>query len=350
MNGRNRTSALTGIHGILIKRLGALAVVLFGVSVLTFSLYYLSPGDKALAIAHARYMGEGNAPPEVVQAIREKYALNEPFLTQFKLWVSGYLKGDFGQSLVSGVPVWEIFLPNLRETLALACSALLIGLPLAFFLSLVSLWRPGSLYDRIAVAVASIGAAVPSYWLGLMLILVFAAWLNWLPSFGTGTPAHLILPAATLAVWITASQTRLFRSFLLEASSSPFLEALRLRGVGEKEIFWRHILRHAMVPAITMIGLDLAYLLEGAVIVEVIFARGGIGSLLVGSVMSRDYPIVLFLVMFSAFSYVAINSLIEALQDCLDPRKSLPAPSLRAQRPITTASATDSPDNTTGDR
>jgi len=347
---RSQTSPIGRMRGIVIRRLAALAAVLFGVSLLTFSLYYLSPGDKALAIAHARYMGEGNAPPEVVQAIREKYALNEPFLTQFTLWISGYLRGDFGHSLVSGTPVWNTFVPNLWETLALACSALLIGLPLAFGLSLICLWKPGSLLDRFAVAVASIGAAIPSYWLGLMLILVFAAWLNWLPSFGTGTPAHLILPAATLAVWVTASQTRLFRSFLLEASSSPFLEALRLRGVGEPEIFWRHILRHALVPAITMIGLELASLLEGAVIVEVIFARGGIGSLLVGSVMSRDYPIVLFLVMASAFSYVAINSLIEMLQDWLDPRKSIPPPSRRALRATTAVSTIGSSDNTSGDR
>jgi len=303
-------------------KLAALASVLLGVSLITFAMTYFAPGDKASAIAHARYPDTQAFPPDILEAIREEFALNEPFLTQFFLWLSNTLQGDFGNSFASNTPVWDIFVGNAAETLTLTLTALVLGLTSAFLLSAIAAWRPGSLADRMAVALASIGAAMPNYWLGLLLILLFAAHLNWLPAYGTGTPSHLVLPALTLAFWITASQTRLLRSFLLEARSAPYIETLRLRGVSEREIFFKHVLRHALVPALTMIGLDIAALLEGTVIVELTFARGGLGSLLAGSILSRDYPMILFLVLFSALVYVLLNTLIELLQDMLDPRKS----------------------------
>ena len=304
-----------------LNRLTSLIAVMFGVSFLTFLLYYFSPGDKALAIGHARYGGEGDIQPEVVALIREEFGLDKPLLGQFFHWLGSLLQGDFGKSFVSQEQVWSIFVPNVLETLSLAFTALFFGLMLAFFIATLSALMPGSLIDRFAIAFASIGAAMPSFWLGLLLILLFSATLKWLPSYGTGGFEHLILPATTLGLWVVTSQTRLFRAFLLEAKAAPHLEALRLRGVSETEIFWRHILRHAMIPAITMIGVDLAGLLEGAVIIEVIFSRNGIGSLFVSSVLSRDYPIIMFLVLFAAFSYVIINTLVEMLQDWLVPIK-----------------------------
>ncbi|OMH33568.1 ABC transporter permease [Motiliproteus sp. MSK22-1] len=310
-----------GVTGLICQRLAGLLAVMFGVSFLTFLLYYFAPGDKALAIGQARYSGEGDVQPEIIAMIREEFGLDKPFLSQFFHWLSPLLQGDLGRSLVSQEEVWLIVIPNLQETLTLSITALLLGLGLAFVLSVVSAQKPGSLMDRVAIGVASVGAAVPSYWLGLMLILLFAATLQWLPSYGSGSFSHLILPATTLALWVMTTQTRLFRSFLLEAQAAPHLEALRLRQVTETEIFWCHVLRHALIPAITMIGIELAALLEGAVIVEVIFSRNGIGSLFVSSVMSRDYPVIMCLVLLSAFSYVLINTLVELLQDAINPVK-----------------------------
>ncbi|WP_208993104.1 ABC transporter permease [Roseibium sp. TrichSKD4] len=303
------------------SRLLALLSVLFGVSLISFAMIHLSPGDKAQAIAKARYPESQTFPTDILNAIRVEFHLNDPFLVQYFHWLKNFLQGDFGRSFSSGATVWEIFVGNIGETAILTVSALLFGLVLAFLLATVSVWRPGSFIDRFAVALASIGAAMPSYWLGLLLIMFFAAHLNWLPAYGTGSLSHLILPTLTLGLWVTASQTRLLRAFFLEAKSAPFVETLRLRGVSETEIFWRHILRHSAIPALNMIALDVASLLEGAVIVEIIFARGGVGSLLAGSVLSRDYPVILFLVVFFALTYVAINSLVELLQDLLDPRK-----------------------------
>ncbi|WP_298959919.1 ABC transporter permease [uncultured Roseibium sp.] len=305
------------------RRLTGLLCVLFGVSLITFTMTYFAPGDKASAIANARYPDVQGFPPEILDGIREEFSLNEPFFVQFFQWLYRFVQGDFGNSFASNTPVWDIFVANAAETFSLTATALVLGLVLAFALSSIAVWRPGSLFDRASVALASVGAAMPNYWLGLLLILLFAAQLNWLPAYGTGSPSHLVLPALTLAFWITASQTRLLRAFFLEAKAAPYIETLRLRGVSETEIFWRHIFRHAAVPALTMIGLDIASLLEGAVIVELTFARGGIGSLLAGSVLSRDYPMVLFLVLFSAVVYVFINSMIEFLQEIMDPRNSV---------------------------
>ncbi|MFD2206060.1 ABC transporter permease [Kiloniella antarctica] len=297
----------------------SLLLVLLGVSFLTFLLYFFAPGDKALAIANARYNGEGSTSPQLVEQIRLETGLDHPFFVQFYNWIFDVIQLDFGLSLVSQEPVSEILMSQLWETLELAISSLVIGMTLALTLSLISVWKPKTLIDRFAIAVSSVGAAIPSYWLGLLLILLFAAELQWLPAYGTGSMAHLILPASALSLSVLASQTRLIRSFLLEASAAPFLEALKLRGVGPKELFFKHIVRHAFVPFITMLSLELAFLLEGAVIVEVVFARGGIGSLLVHSVMSRDFPVIQCIVIFSAVTYVSINSAVEIFQWSINP-------------------------------
>ncbi|WP_417455246.1 ABC transporter permease [Kiloniella sp.] len=297
----------------------SLLLVLFCVSFLTFLLYYYAPGDKALAIANARYIGEGSASAELVEQIRLETGIDRPLFVQFYYWAQDIIQLDFGVSLISQEPVDEIFVSQLWETMELAFSALLLGMSVAIPLSLISVWKPKSFIDRFAIALSSIGAAIPSYWLGLIFIFVFAANLQWLPAYGTGSLAHLILPASTLGFWVLSSQTRLIRSFLLEASTAPFLEALKIRGVGSKELFCRHIVRHAFVPFVTMLGLELAFLLEGAVIVEVVFARGGIGSLLVHSVMGRDFPIIQCIVLFSAVTYVTINSAVEIFQWFMNP-------------------------------
>lgn len=312
-----------------INRLVGLVIVLAGVSLITFTLHYFAPGDKALAIANARYPGENGFSQEVLQNIRNEFHLEAPFHEQFLHWLGSVLRGDFGISYSSQSTVWDIFISNLGETITLASTALALGLVAAFLLASLSVRYVGSILDRFAVIVASIGYAMPIYWLSLLLILLFAVNLNWLPAYGTGTPSHLVLPTVALAFWIMASQTRLMRSFMLDAYNQPFIETLRLRGISEQEIFFRHVLRHAIIPALTMIGLDLASLLEGAVIVELLFARSGLGALLASSVLSRDMPVVMFLVMFFAATYVVINTLIDIAQVASDPRQHQKLRSMR---------------------
>lgn len=305
----------------LFSRLSGLLAVLLGTSLITYAVAYLAPGDKALAIAQARYPGEMGFDAAVLQGIREEFHLDQPFITQFLHWLSNFLTGDFGKSYSSHADVWDVFLGNVGETITLALTALALGLSMAFLLAGLAVWRPGSWIDRGAILVASIGAAIPNFWLSILFILLFAAHLGWLPAYGTGTPAHLVLPSVTLAFWVMSSQTRLLRSFLLETYAQPFVETLRLRGVSGREIFFSHVVRHAMPPALTMIGLDLAGLIEGAVVVEIVFARTGIGSLLAASVLARDLPVVVFLVMFFAMTYVLINTAIDLIQTLADPRQ-----------------------------
>ncbi|QPH55619.1 ABC transporter permease [Pontivivens ytuae] len=302
------------------SRIAGLVAVLVSISVITFTLNYFAPGDKAMIIAAAFYPDATGFPDALLQQIREEHRLGDPFLAQYGQWVANLLRGDFGTSYTSGAPVWDVFLGSLGETVALTLSALGLGLTGAVLLAGLAVRNPGTLIDRFAIFVASIGAAIPGYWLALLLIMGVSVHLGWLPAYGTGTPAHLVLPACTLALWVMASQTRLLRSFLLDAYAQPFIETLRLRGISEREIFLSHVIPHARIPALTMIGLDLASLLEGAVIVELVFSRAGLGSLLAASVLSRDLPMTMFLVMFFATTYVVINTAIDAVQALADPR------------------------------
>ncbi|MBM7068818.1 ABC transporter permease [Actibacterium sp. 188UL27-1] len=303
-------------------RLTGLFVVIFGIALITFALAHFAPGDKAQAIAHARYPDAMGIPPQILIDIRAEFRLDDPFHLHFLNWFGQVLRGDFGVSYSSGERVWAIFLGSLGETVTLTITSLVFGLTGAFILASLAARYPGSIIDRAAVVIASVGAAMPGFWLALLLILAFAVHLQWLPAYGTGTAAHLVLPALTLALWVMASQTRLLRSFFLDARAQPFMETLRLRGHSESELFYRHTLRHAMAPALTMIGLDFASLMEGAIIIELTFARSGIGSLFAASVLSRDLPLVMFLVMFFAVIYVLINTSVELVQRLSDPRMS----------------------------
>ncbi|WP_420550104.1 ABC transporter permease [Curvivirga sp.] len=295
--------------------------VLLGISLITFALYYFSPGDKAEAIARATYEGEIAFSNEVIQGIIIKHGLDKPFFDQYLAWLLKTLSGDFGNSWVSNAPAIDIFMENVGGTLELSAYSLMLGLFIAFLLSILCYIYPGSVIDKAAIAISSIGAAIPNFWLALILIFVFSVSLNWLPSYGSDSFSHQILPVITLSFWVISSQTRLLRSFFLEAKQAPFISTLRMRGVSEVEIFLKHVIPHSTSSALTMIALDLAHLLEGAIIIEIIFVRGGLGSLLIYSVGARDYPMLILLTLFSAIVYLLTNIFVEQVQSLLDPRK-----------------------------
>jgi peptide/nickel transport system permease protein len=201
-----------------------------------------------------------------------------------------------------------------------ALAAFLLGLACALPLGVLAALRPGGAIDRAAVALASLGAAVPSFWLGLLLILWLAVDWRLLPAYGAGSPSHLVLPAATLAVWVTAAQTRLLRSFLREALAAPHLDALRLRGVGEARLLIVHVAPPVLVAMAPALVLELAGLVEGAVVVEVVFARPGLGLTFVEALRARDIPVILGFVALAVMLYAAANALADALARGLDPR------------------------------
>ncbi|WP_235962566.1 ABC transporter permease [Jannaschia marina] len=293
-------------------------VVLTGTALATFALLWHAPGDPALAIAVARY--DTHVPVEVLERIRAEAGLDAGFWRAFRAWIGPLLTGDLGHSSVTGRPVWPELRAALLHTLPLAVGGLAIGIGLAAPLAWLATRRPGGWLDRGAVALASVGAAVPSYWLGLLLILLFAIHLGWLPAMGARSPAHAVLPALTLGLGVAASLTRILRSGLLEARGQPFLPALRRRGVPPGEIARAHVAPHAAIPVVTVLGLELAFLLEGAVIVEVIFARPGLGSFLVEAIAQRDFPKVQAVVLFAAVLFVCVNLAIDLIYRSLDPR------------------------------
>lgn len=293
-------------------------VVLAGTALATFALLWHAPGDPAAAIAVARF--DSVVSEEVVAQIRAEAGLNAGFWPAFGHWITPILAGDLGNSSVSGRPIW----PELRDAIALtvplALAGLAIGLAVSLPLAIFATRRPGGWLDRGAVAVASLGAAMPAYWLGLLLILLFAVHLGWLPAMGARTPAHMILPALTLGLGVAASLTRILRSGLLEARGQPFLPALARRGVPPGRIGRDHVAPHAAIPVVTVLGLELAFLLEGAVIVEVIFARPGLGSFLVQAITARDFPKIQAVVILTALLFVTVNLLIDLTYRLIDPR------------------------------
>ncbi len=293
-------------------------VVMTGTALLTFALLWNAPGDPAQAIAIARF----NVVPtqDVIDQVRQEAGLNASFWTAFLNWIGPLLVFDFGNSSVTGRPVGPDLWRAASYTFPLAFGALAIGLALSLPLAILATRRPGEWVDRFAVAIASLGTAIPAFWLGLLLILLFAVQLAWLPAMGARTPAHVVLPALTLGLGIAASLTRILRSGILEARGQPFLIALRHRGVSGRAIGRDHIAPHAAVPVITVLGLELAFLLEGIVVVEVIFGRPGLGSFLTSAIFARDFPHVQAVVLLTALVVVTVNLLIDVIYRILDPR------------------------------
>lgn len=302
------------ILGLLLRAV----VVLSGSAVATFALLWHAPGDPALAIAMARYDAVVSA--EIVDLVREEAGFNAGFWPAFRAWVVPLLGGDLGQSSVTGRPVLQDLLTAISYTVPLALAGLAIGLSISLPLAIIATRAPGGLIDRLAVAIASLGAAIPAYWLGLLLILLFAVKLGWLPAMGARTPQHLLLPALTLGLGVAAALTRIIRSGILEARTQTFLPALKRRGVADRSIGKDHIALHAAVPVVTVLGLELAFLLEGAVMVEVIFSRPGLGNFLVNAIEARDFPKVQAVVMIAALLFVTVNLLIDVVYRLIDPR------------------------------
>ncbi|MEM6825593.1 MAG: ABC transporter permease [Pseudomonadota bacterium] len=305
---------ILSLAGLLLRA----AVVLTGTAIVTFALLWHAPGDPAQAIAMARF--DSILTEDVIDVVRQEAGLDADFWTAFGSWVGPLLTLDFGNSAVTGRPVWPDLLAAISYTFPLALACLLLGLAISLPLAVLATKRPGSLIDRCAVAVASLGAAIPAYWLGLLLILLFAVQLAWLPAMGARTPAHAILPALTLGLGVAASFTRIIRSGILEARGQAFLPAIKRRGVSKRAIGRDHVAPHAAIPVVTVFGLELAFLLEGAVMVEVIFGRPGLGTFLVTAIEARDFPHVQAIVVLTALLFVTVNLVIDLIYRLIDPR------------------------------
>ena len=299
---------------VLLQQLLDTLIVLFGVSTLVFLLLALIPGDPVDVV-----LGE-SAQAADRTAMRAALGLDRPLLERWGLFYLDLIRGDLGESLVRRQPVADLLMQRLPATLQLAAAAFLLVLLTAMPLGILAARFRGRWPDRMAQGIALIGVSIPNFWLGPLLVLLFSVWLGWTPVSGNQEPGSLLLPAITLGLSMAAITTRMVRSSLLETVSQPFVRTAYCKGLSDTSVMLRHSLPNAMLPVITILGLQLGSLLAGAVITEVVFAWPGIGSLLVDAIRQRDYPVVQGIVLFIALSYVLVNRLSDLLSGWLDPR------------------------------
>jgi len=303
----------------ILKRLVLLVIVVVGVTMATFILMNVAPGDPAEMVAIARY-GLENLTAVEIENIRISEGLDAPVWIQYLHWLAYTLKGDFGRSLVTGNPVLQEMLVRVPATLLLSFASLAVSLLIALPAGIISAAKQNLAVDYLVRTGAILGASMPNFWLALLLILLFSVTLGWFPVFGYGEFRHIILPAMTLGTGLIAVTTRLTRSSMLEVLQQDYITTARSLGIHERRVIFRHALKNALIPVVTVIGLQLGYLLEGTVIVESIFAWPGLGKLLVDSIYARDYAMIQACVLLFAVFFVLINLLVDILYVYLDPR------------------------------
>jgi peptide/nickel transport system permease protein len=295
------------------RRLLQSLVVLLGVSFVVFFILHLT-GDPALVLLPP------DASPEDVRRFREVMGFNDPFFVQYGRFLAGALRGDFGQSIRHGESAFHLVVERLPATFELAGAALLIALALAIPAGIVSAVRRNSLLDYVSTVVALLGQSMPTFWLGIMLILLFSVQFHLLPSSGRGTLEHLVLPAVTLGLFTTARITRLTRSGMLEVLGQDYIRTARAKGVSDPPVVWKHALKNAAIPIVTIVGIELGTLLGGSVITETIFAWPGVGRLSLQAIANRDYPVVQAAVFLLATTFVIVNLMVDVVYTYLDPR------------------------------
>lgn len=300
----------------VLRRLAAAALTFLAVSVLVFLMSHLTPGDPATIM-----LGE-NASAADVARLRHELGLDRPLAAQYVRYLSNLLRGDLGRSIRSGRPVageiWERFPPTLQLTLA----AMSIAAASGILLGAVAAASRSRLVETLVMGTSLAGISMPSFWLGLLLILLFGLVLRWFPVAGGGGWQALVLPAATLGAQAAAVLARLTRTSLLDVLPSDYIRTARAKGVAGRQVLLRHALRNALIPVVTVMGLQFGALLGGAVIVESVFARAGLGRFAVTAVASRDFPVIQGIVLFAAAVYALVNLSVDVAYVVLDPRIS----------------------------
>jgi peptide/nickel transport system permease protein len=298
----------------LIRRLLSTIPVLFGITLFLFFILRTLPGDPAAVIA-----GE-MATEREVEIIRHQLGLDRPVVVQYQLFLSRLIRLDLGSSIRTQNPVLEEIKPRLINTITLALVATALACLLGIPAGIVAAVRPYTWIDNIVTVLALFGMSMPAFWLGLMLIIIFSVNLQLLPVGGSGGIEYIVLPAVTLAAMLIASIARNTRSSMMETLSQDYITTAQAKGVVERTIILRHALKNAFIPIITVIGLQFGGLLGGTVLTETVFAWPGIGSLLIGSILSRDYPMIQGIILIFALLFVLTNILVDLLYVFLDPK------------------------------
>lgn len=295
------------------RRLGYSLLSLFLLSVTIF-LFVRVSGDPATLLV------EPGASPEDIAAIHHQFGLDRPLLVQYAIFMASLLHGDFGQSFYYRTPVWDLYMSRLPNSLILAVAAMLFSLLVGIPSGILASVRVGKFWDSAGKMFALLGLSLPSFWVGLVLILFFSVYLGWLPSSGSGTPLHLIMPAFALGWYFAASHMRLTRSSMLEVLGSEYIKLARLKGLPQRLVIAKHAFKNALIPVLTLAGINLVIMVNVAVVVEVVFAWPGIGRLLYEGITFRDFPVVQGVVVMAGAMIISVNFMVDILYAVIDPR------------------------------
>ena len=298
----------------ILKRLAMLVPVLLGVSIISFALLRLVPGDPAVLLA-----GE-DANPDFIEAVRKEYGFDQPLHVQYLRFMGNVLQGDFGISIRSREPVVNLLKQRFIFTLKLSLCAILIASLIGLIAGIISATRQYSIFDNLSMIGALFGISMPIFWLGLLLMLIFGVYLRWLPVGGSGELRHLVLPALAMGAASAAVIARMTRASMLEVIRQDFIRTARANGLRERVVIYKHALKNAMIPVITVFGLEFGYMLGGAVLTETVFSLPGIGRLMVEGIFQRDYAVVQGAMILVATTFVVVNLLTDIAYAFFDPK------------------------------
>jgi peptide/nickel transport system permease protein len=297
-----------------LKRLGRLLLTVLLISTIIFFVIRVIPGDPALVIAGL------DASPESVAAIRAKIGTDQPLALQYVRWLAAVVRFDFGTSLSTGQPVTRMIIERFPLTLVLALLGMVVAIAVSIPLGIVSAVRRWSVWDYLGMLFSQIGMAVPGFWLGILLLLLLAVKVHWFPLFGSGTVKHLVLPAVALGFARAAVLLRLTRASMVEELSREYVVTARAKGLTERMVKYKHALKNALLPVVTVAGIQLGYMLGGAVIIEQVFSLPGLGRLFLTGVYQRDFPLIQGGIVFIALAFSLINFAVDILYSVLNPK------------------------------
>jgi len=297
------------------KRLLTSIPVLWGVATLVFLMMHLLPGDPAELM-----LAESGGSSQSIARLRQQLGLDDPLYVQYGRFLANALRGDLGRSIFTNRPVTQTILEQLPHTVQLAVAAMTVAIIMGTALGIAAALNRNTWVDSLCVTIAVAGASMPIFWSGLLLILLFSLLLHWLPATGQGSLRHLIMPTIVLGLASSGSIARLVRSTMLEVLGQEYITTARSKGLSERLVMLRHALKNALIPVITVMGLQFGYLLGGTVVTETVFSRQGLGRLVVDAILWKDFPIVQGAVLLAAAVYTLVNLLVDISYAIVDPR------------------------------
>ncbi len=306
---------MSSMSAYLLQRLILTIPILLGIVIVTFFMVQLTPGDAVSAM-----QGQMKMSAQQMEQLRQALGLNDPLHVQLGRYLMKLIQGDLGRSLFGGQPVALLIASNIGATIQLTVAAMVVAIVIGVPLGILAAIKRGTLWDAVSVIIAMIGVSIPSFWLGLMMIQLFAVTLGWLPITENRSARGLIMPAAALGLAEAAIIVRLTRATMVEILNADYVRTARAKGLLDHIVLWRHALRNGLLPLITMIGMQFGTLLGGAVVIENVFARQGLGTLVTQAVINRDFPVVQGCVLVAATMYVLVNLIVDILYVVIDPR------------------------------